>query len=710
MTRSTIGKGVRCGGSTDETLALFGARSRSEGVRNFEELRTSKAFLVSGVATCRATRMRQYLVSADLRTRQNGIRMRVTKVAFRGYQRLIDTSCSTAGKMISFLGPNEAGKTTVLRALDWFSNGDGPLPSRCHSSTRPPSAEEAVVEVTYWLSNEDRAAISQVGLAEIPLFYRRARRANGSYFSALEPAPPARDPIPFQEARNLFAAALESEPEIDPEESEPNLRRSADVVTAILDDPEGGWNEGWDDLFQVSLDRLEGMGRGDVADVLIRVRDILKAPHPGDTAREVLRRRAPEFALFNEEDRAIQSSYNLADENVRNTPPSALANLAWVADLDLEALYQAIETGDQRRIGTAERRANERLDARLSTRWSQRDLDIVFNVSGSDLQVQIFEDVEDGAVTPVDERSDGLRTFIALVAFLARHDFATPPILLVDEAETHLHYDAQADLIEVLTNDVQATQVFYTTHSPGCLPRDLGTGVRLVAPVDGKADESRLRNDFWTSKSPGFTPLLFAMGAGAAAFSAFRKAVLTEGAADMILLPSLLRKATGKDDLDFQVAPGIANYHGSGLELEEVAARVVYLLDGDSGGDDHRTRLMEMGISNDRILQFDPPTAVEDYVHPDRYLSLVNDLLEIAGHEGSKISLAELDRSVSIGKAVELWCEAGGFTPPGKTAVAALLVDDPDALMLADDASAKLQALNAQILKAFAARPRKRTR
>jgi predicted ATP-dependent endonuclease of OLD family len=45
----------------------------------------------------------------------------------------------------------------------------------------------------------------------------------------------------------------------------------------------------------------------------------------------------------------------------------------------------------------------------------------------------------------------GLRWLIALHAFLAARG-AQKPILLVDEAETHLHYDAQADLIDALMN------------------------------------------------------------------------------------------------------------------------------------------------------------------------------------------------------------------------------------------------------------------
>jgi predicted ATP-dependent endonuclease of OLD family len=90
-----------------------------------------------------------------------------------------------------------------------------------------------------------------------------------------------------------------------------------------------------------------------------------------------------------------------------------------------------------------------------------------------------------------------------------------------------------------------AQQVIYTTHSAGCLPPDIGTGVRPIIPSES-GGTSTLSNSFWT-EGPGFTPMLLAMGASAAAFAPTRYAVLTEGASDMLLLPTLLREATGRD-------------------------------------------------------------------------------------------------------------------------------------------------------------------
>ncbi|GAB3409950.1 hypothetical protein GCM10027515_29620 [Schumannella luteola] len=625
--------------------------------------------------------------------------MRVIRIQFRGYQRLVNTACNTDGKLIAFLGPNEAGKTTVLRALEWFSSGAAPLPPTSRNRLNPPEGTSPVVEVTYWLAAEDVAALAHIGRIGDPSTFTRTRDSDGTWRSSINPEV-HRVSTPFEEARASFAAALEA-PEghftdrddesidyaVQIDEAEP-------LVSEVLSNVDAGWNPEWTadwDNFMAVLAQTDA-GKA-IAAQLGQARQLLEATHPNDAIQDVLRQRAPGFVMFTEADRNLQSSYNLADEALRAAPPSALANLAWVAGLDLSELWAATSEGDVRTARTLERRANERLRATLGPRWSQKGIDVEFNLSGSELEVLVVEHAPDGSNTPVRERSDGLLTFIALVAFLARQDFPVPPVLLVDEAETHLHYDAQADLVEVLTNDVAASQVFYTTHSPGCLPRDLGTGVRLVAPDAKRSDMSTLRNDFWTADARGFTPLLFAMGAGAAAFSSFRKAVLAEGPADMILLPSLLRLATGLHELDFQVVPGIAESRADGLELEDAAARVVWLLDGDDGGDIRRTQLLESGVREDRIFQYAAPKAVEDFVDRAIYVDMVNALL--ATKKGApQITASDLATGVSVAKAVEMWGLEAGAKVPGKTVVASQLISDAKRLVLADGAADELNALH----------------
>lgn len=639
--------------------------------------------------------------------------LRAIHIQFNGYRRLADTGCNTDGKMIAFLGPNEAGKSTVLSALDWFSHGGG-LGVGDGNSTSPPTEGEPVVTVRFWLEDEDLSQLDGAILAELPTEVVVSKRPDGGVQLLPEPRI-RRDPSSISEARVLLPALTEDlrgraageSPSLRPR----NVERWLSMLELMLADADAAWDETWAPPF----DELEAFLRmpstidgteqevpahTEAANAFLEVRALLQTPHPEAHVAEALGPRVPEFALFGEADRTLRSTYALNDDALRASPPKALENLAWVAELDLEALWQDVATANTRSAQTRERRANERLKSKLGDRWRQRQIDVRFNVDGLNLHIIVSELDQDGADTPFDERSDGLKIFVALVAFLSRHNYDVPPILLVDEAETHLHYDAQADLLEVLTRDVRATQVFYTTHSPGCLPKDLGTGVRLVAPRADRADASELRNDFWTSSEPGFTPLLFAMGASAAAFSSLRRAVIAEGASDMILLPSLFRLATGLDELDFQVAPGLANYHGSGLELEEVAAHVVYLVDGDDGGDAHQERLVGMGVRKDRVLQLPRGMAPEDLVDEELYLSVINGLLA-SRKRRLRISPGDLDRGMPISKAIEALCKVKGMKAPGKPAVAAHLVADAQKLGLSPASDAVLRSAHAAISKAL---------
>ena len=102
-----------------------------------------------------------------------------------------------------------------------------------------------------------------------------------------------------------------------------------------------------------------------------------------------------------------------------------------------------------------------------------------------------------GQFDRIAERSDGLRQFLALLMFLSSHpNLKVPPIVLIDEVERHLHYDAQADLVQMLAHQDVAAKVVYTTHSLGCLPEDLGLGVRMVEATDHL---SQINNWFWSN-------------------------------------------------------------------------------------------------------------------------------------------------------------------------------------------------------------------
>jgi predicted ATP-dependent endonuclease of OLD family len=208
--------------------------------------------------------------------------------------------------------------------------------------------------------------------------------------------------------------------------------------------------------------------------------------------------------------------------------------------------------------------------------------------------------------------------------------------LLIDEVETHLHYDAQADIIQMLAKQNLARKVIYTTHSFGCLPEDLGRGIRLVVPGDGNT--SIIINKFWTQEKAGFSSLLFRMGATTMAFLPVRCCVLTEGPSDIILLAALLRDATKQEVLGFQIAPGVSESDNAWLKtLQKEGRRVVFIVDGDDEGEKHVKNLKKAGVDEFVIINLrrfaDAPCVIEDFIEKEVYVAALNQELERSGSE-----------------------------------------------------------------------------
>ncbi len=78
-------------------------------------------------------------------------------------------------------------------------------------------------------------------------------------------------------------------------------------------------------------------------------------------------------------------------------------------------MWTHIQNGDSTRRETVLERGNDQLRALFDQAWNQSKVTVRFNVNGTRLEVLIKELDGDGDVTNISERSDGLKTFVALV-------------------------------------------------------------------------------------------------------------------------------------------------------------------------------------------------------------------------------------------------------------------------------------------------------
>lgn len=619
--------------------------------------------------------------------------MRLISAHIRGYGRIVDSKINLDAKVIAIVGPNEAGKTTLLKALGHVDSDEAvPVPQR--SRATEVSDQTRVTTFDYVVEDSDWEALADLDLLEPPTRASIARSAAGDKLIVdLSPRPVKSIKLLQGAAERLKASLVAkcldewidpdttyADPESDAaRDYRKELQSTIEAVDAALVEPGTALT---DETVETARSLQTATLNDDADSEQLRaaysaIISWAEREDPTAAARDRLWKRTPDFIMFDEADRSIKSAYTF-DDALLNDPPDALKNLAGTAALDLSQLLHFVRTGDIARRRSAIVQANSRMDTIFDDAWKQSKLSVHFELDGDQLRIELMEDGDN--VTVFDERSAGLRMFIALIAFLKVHGSDRLPILLIDEAENHLHIDAQADLVNMFVSQEHAVKVIYTTHSPACLPPDLGTGIRVVVPREDNFQVSDVRNSFWQNAA-GYSPLMLAMGAAAAAFTPARFVVLAEGATEMILLPTLIRAATGETDLPYQVAPGLSEVPNDFLpKLDLEAAHVAYLVDGDDGGAKLKKALADAGVPESLIAELGMP-GIENILAPEDYRAAISTLLPECNPGVAVSDLPEVPPIVvadggSVAKWIYGWIKDQGLKAPSKVAVANWLVEN----------------------------------
>ena len=636
--------------------------------------------------------------------------MRCRTIHFDGYKRLAETSCNVSPYLLAFVGQNESGKSSVLSALQWLSEDDETPLDKLDRARTNKKTTGWIVGAEFTLGDEELALIEPLGFETVPKVISLWKQLDGSLVTKFRsPRDPKRLPTPFTAAAEALASAqrrlmkqISAAADVfDDVEGNDGPQAWIERTNERLSDPEGDWDaedqstsESLADWLDEAPPRGKNPRDAKTATLIRAAAEIGSRPHPAIAGAELLRERIPGFLLFREDDRVLPT-ITPVDSQSRGQMSSAIRNLLLIADVEIAAVWQAHSDEDSGEKKTLLDAGNARLDGFFGQAWNQSNISVNLDVDDRGLLTHVV-DMDTRRFTRIEERSEGLRAFVTLAVFLGAQAFDVPPILLIDEAELHLHSDAQADLVGGLLRQIDVTQVWYTTHSPACLPSDLGTGIRLL---ERHGEKSEIKSHFWTNQEPGFVPLLYAMGAGAAAFSRCRWAVLGEGASEMILLPTLIRTATGLEDLPYQVAPGLANARGHGMDVEEIAARVIYLTDGDKAGAKYRAHLRDRGVTEERLRSLPDGKSIEDLLDRDFLLSVIDALLPEGVKRPSERSFRA---SQTAGRSITKWSEANGV-PLGKVAIAYEVIDRAADIELARGAAATLSALHEQFMTAFEA-------
>ncbi|MCK7638060.1 ATP-binding protein [Corynebacterium sp. P7202] len=377
--------------------------------------------------------------------------MRLTKAEFSGFGRLADTQINLDHKVVAIVGPNEAGKTTLLRALAYVGNGKAlTVSERSRGFSDDIADEHTVVRVQYRLSSEDQAAVEHLDLTDSPTELWLSRTAGpGDVRIGVIPAPRKNlDSLAssLQVLKTAAADYISGEPEDLDEGCTSLIGRLSTALSTLRDNEEIDLEQQVREFAPANwIAEFNEYGLND--DILLaleKVRDWVSKDDPAEEVEQILYARSPAILLFSKADRNLESSYELTGETVKS-PPAALRNISMMAELSLEELLRKIKNGDEGARETLIEEANQTLHDKFTQVWNQSNISVHLKINGRYLEIRIKQDGR--RITRFDERSAGVQMFVALVGFLNMKGQTRPPILLIDEAEAHLHIDAQADLV-----------------------------------------------------------------------------------------------------------------------------------------------------------------------------------------------------------------------------------------------------------------------
>ncbi|AUY09416.1 AAA family ATPase [Aeromonas sp. ASNIH2] len=215
-----------------------------------------------------------------------------------------------------------------------------------------------------------------------------------------------------------------------------------------------------------------------------------------------------------------------------------------------------------------------------------------------DRYITVEVETPDATVT-LDMASTGMLQVIQIIAYTC---FYSPPLILLDEPDAHLHADSQARLYDALRNVAAETQtrILFASHSPQLIQRlmyDPDAAVTwMSAGAKVPVDEAQ---------RPAI-PILMALGAlsaGADAFDPARPVILmTE---DKLTLPvTVLAKANGAPD-----NLAVLSYNGCGnLQAARLLANMITDMRPDARIILHRDR----DFRTEQEMQFELSTATSE--------------------------------------------------------------------------------------------------
>ncbi len=237
--------------------------------------------------------------------------MELFQVDITGFRKFTEKAeFKTRGKVLAILGANEAGKSSLLKALVHLNNTE---PFEPHEKSTGTDGERIEIKAKFMLSDDDRKA------ARVPRarWYTITKHADGRRTFWIEPRPDDRD---YSHRTKMHKEIVKIEAKsnavsILADQDEALLKTTKQFLSSISDrksdlsDVEKGTLSDISTRWRSALNEESPQYLRSVSDSLNEAIALESAKSVTLTAGDVLGARRPEFLFFGGDERYIKSSY-----------------------------------------------------------------------------------------------------------------------------------------------------------------------------------------------------------------------------------------------------------------------------------------------------------------------------------------------------------------------------------------------------------------
>ena len=231
--------------------------------------------------------------------------------------------------------------------------------------------------------------------------------------------------------------------------------------------------------------------------------------------------------------------------------------------------------------------------------------------------------LDDGVETNIIHKGEGIKSLVTLAILKDLQIFNGVSIVAIEEPESHLHSEAIHELVEVIHEISNSSQVIITTHNPLFVQRNnikgniivdsgkarIAHSIEEIRSILGVMPEDNLQN---TSN-----------------------VLLVEGKTDQIVLSKLLSTLSSKIRNSLNNNHFVIKYMGTASnlchtlgELNQSMCKVLVVLDNDDAGHSEGRKAIERRLINEKCIKYiggpgSREAELEDIIRPNFYKDLL---------------------------------------------------------------------------------------